>query len=110
MTFDTMIILGECYTITNQVAQQVHCGKAPDQSKSKFIFLEDKMMEELFENYEFEAYELEGDDWEDARRDWGDYDDWAQDECPLDGDAESALASAGWGTDEDYGYFGGDEM
>lgn len=30
-------------------------------------------------------------------------------DCPLDGDAESALASCGWGTDEDYGYFGGDE-
>jgi hypothetical protein len=27
----------------------------------------------------------------------------------MDGDAESALASAGYGTDEDYGYFGGDE-
>lgn len=27
----------------------------------------------------------------------------------MDGDAASALASAGWGTDEDYGYFGGDE-
>ena len=27
----------------------------------------------------------------------------------MDGDAESALASAGFGTDEDYGYFGGDE-
>ncbi len=27
-------------------------------------------------------------------------DDW------LDGDAESALASAGWGTDEEYGYYG----
>jgi hypothetical protein len=25
------------------------------------------------------------------------------DDCPLDGDAESALASCGWGTDEDYG-------
>ena len=29
-----------------------------------------------------------------------DYDD------SMDGDHESALASAGWGTDEDYGYFG----
>lgn len=29
-----------------------------------------------------------------------DYDD------SLDGDHESALASAGWGTDEDYGYYG----
>jgi hypothetical protein len=26
-----------------------------------------------------------------------------EDDCPLDGDAESALASAGFGTDEDYG-------
>lgn len=32
-----------------------------------------------------------------------DYDD------SMDGDHESALASAGWGTDEDYGCFGGDE-
>lgn len=24
----------------------------------------------------------------------------------MDGDHESALASCGWGTDEDYGYFG----
>ena len=32
-----------------------------------------------------------------------------EDDCPLDGDAESALASAGFGTDEDYGYYGGDE-
>jgi hypothetical protein len=27
----------------------------------------------------------------------------------MDGDAASALASAGFGTDEDYGSFGGDE-
>ena len=26
----------------------------------------------------------------------------------MDGDAESALASAGFGTDEDYGYYGDD--
>ena len=26
----------------------------------------------------------------------------------MDGDHESALASAGWGTDEDYGYYGDD--
>jgi hypothetical protein len=24
----------------------------------------------------------------------------------MDGDHESGLASAGWGTDEDYGYYG----
>lgn len=27
---------------------------------------------------------------------------------PMDGDAASALASVGWGTDEDYGSFGDD--
>ena len=27
----------------------------------------------------------------------------------MDGDHETALASAGWGTDEDYGSHGGDE-
>lgn len=27
----------------------------------------------------------------------------------MDGDHESALASAGWGTDEDYGCYGGEE-
>jgi hypothetical protein len=32
-----------------------------------------------------------------------------EEDCPLDGDAESALASCGWGTDEDYGCFGGGE-
>ncbi len=32
-----------------------------------------------------------------------DYDD------SMDGDHDSAMASAGWGTDEDYGYFGGEE-
>jgi hypothetical protein len=33
----------------------------------------------------------------------------ADDDDSMDGDHESALASAGFGTDEDYGYFGGDE-
>lgn len=27
----------------------------------------------------------------------------------LDGDHDSAMTSIGWGTDEDYGYFGGDD-
>ena len=27
----------------------------------------------------------------------------------MDGDHESALASAGWGTDEDYGCYGGED-
>lgn len=43
------------------------------------------------------------DDFEPEPEDDFDYDD------PMDGDHESALASAGFGTDEDYGYYGGDE-
>jgi hypothetical protein len=31
------------------------------------------------------------------------------DDCPLDGDHDSTMTSIGWGTDEDYGSFGGDE-
>lgn len=34
-----------------------------------------------------------------------DIDDDSYDDS-MDGDAESALSSAGWGTDEDYGYYG----
>jgi len=40
---------------------------------------------------------------EDLENGWDDsYDD------SMDGDHESALSSAGWGTDEDYGYYGED--
>jgi hypothetical protein len=39
----------------------------------------------------------------DEDEEWSDdYDD------SMDGDHESGLASAGWGTDEDYGYYGDD--
>ena len=61
---------------------------------------EEDMMEN--ENYDYyndfnEMVEDGGDeDWDDS------YDD------SMDGDAESALSSAGWGTDEDYGYYGDD--
>jgi hypothetical protein len=27
----------------------------------------------------------------------------------MDGDHDSAMESCGWGTDEDYGYYGGDD-
>jgi hypothetical protein len=43
-------------------------------------------------------------------------DDEGCDEClpyndvPLDGDHDSTMTSIGWGTDEDYGYFGGDNF
>jgi hypothetical protein len=45
---------------------------------------------------EIDADELEN-SWDDS------YDD------SMDGDHESALSSAGWGTDEDYGYYGEDD-
>jgi hypothetical protein len=54
-----------------------------------------------------------------VRTDLDRYDDFEEDDTvgefendsfddSMDGDAESALASAGWGTDEDYGYYGDD--
>jgi len=41
-------------------------------------------------------------------REEGVWDDGYDYDDSMDGDHESALASAGWGTDEDYGYFGED--
>jgi hypothetical protein len=41
--------------------------------------------------------------------DYDDYNDEAGDDSyddSMDGDHDSAMESAGWGTDEDYGYFG----
>ena len=65
-------------------------------------------LEEMFEhmddpqelNFDNDDYvEIEENDWSEP------YDDLDN----LLDDAE-ALASAGWGTDEDYGYFGGDDF
>jgi hypothetical protein len=41
---------------------------------------------------------------------YDDYDDFYEDDIDdsMDGDHDSAMESAGWGTDEDYGYFGED--
>lgn len=37
------------------------------------------------------------------------YDIWEDDyDDSMDGDHDSAMESAGWGTDEDYGYYGED--
>lgn len=52
--------------------------------------LEDFYGETIDDHYS--DYEVEDDSFDDS----------------MDGDAESALASAGWGTDEDYGYYGDD--
>ena len=39
---------------------------------------------------------------------WGEVDEDRFDES-MDGDFDSAMASAGFGTDEDYGYYGGED-
>ena len=50
---------------------------------------------------------LENDDWmmDPTAVDWDDDEDWDDD---MDGDWDSGMESAGWGTDEDYGYYGED--
>lgn len=51
--------------------------------------------------------EIEGGDGDETNRE---IDSWGCDHNDsMDGDHESGLASAGWGTDEDYGCFGGNE-
>ena len=47
------------------------------------------------------AGDLDMDDDNGEDEDWDDTHDDS-----MDGDHESGLASAGWGTDEDYGYYG----
>lgn len=65
---------------------------------------DDDMMPEVDSNYDdyndFHYGDVEAEDLEDSWDDTGD--------DSMDGDAESALSSAGWGTDEDYGYYGDD--
>ena len=46
-------------------------------------------------------YDEEGYLLDDYEQDYDDYDD------SMDGDFDSAMESAGFGTDEDYGYYGG---
>lgn len=38
----------------------------------------------------------------------GSFDEYAEYDESMDGDFDSAMASAGYGTDEDYGYYGDD--
>jgi hypothetical protein len=45
------------------------------------------------------------DDHDDFYGESADYSDYNDD---MDGDHDSAMTSCGWGTDEDYGYYGGD--
>jgi len=46
----------------------------------------------------------EGQEWDVEDVNYDDHDDFYDES--MDGDHESGLASAGWGTDEDYGYYG----
>lgn len=56
----------------------------------------------IFENDDDSMIDAEIDT--DENEDWGDfYDD------SMDGDHDSSMESAGWGTDEDYGYYGGED-
>lgn len=68
---------------------------------------EDAMLDVAFESRYEDTFEPTHDhmerDWDEEYIPEPDYDD------SMDGDHDSAMASAGWGTDEDYGYFGGDE-
>ena len=55
-------------------------------------------------NYDCASYD---DGYYDANYD--DHDDFYSDyDDSMDGDHDSAMTSAGWGTDEDYGYYGDD--
>ena len=56
-------------------------------SVNDVLNIKEHMMESNFENIDIEL---------------ADYDD------SMDGDFDSAMASAGYGTDEDYGYYGDD--
>lgn len=48
------------------------------------------------------------DDFYGESADYSDYNDDDDYDDSMDGDHDSAMESAGWGTDEDYGYYGED--
>jgi len=52
-------------------------------------------------SYEDDMYDIDA-NYDDHDDFYDDYDD------SMDGDHDSAMESAGWGTDEDYGYYGED--
>lgn len=73
--------------------------------KMKDLVMDIEAMLDLGHSYETIARQLDIPvQWVVDTADRMDYDD------SMDGDAASALASAGLGTDEDYGYYGGDEF
>ena len=65
-------------------------------------------LEEMFEHMDDpQELNFDNDDYVEI-----DENDWSEPYNDLDNllDDADALASAGWGTDEDYGYFGGDDF
>jgi hypothetical protein len=54
-----------------------------------------------------EVYEPTGEDWADYERHCEETEDEPYEMSDVEADADT-LASAGWGTDEDYGYYGED--
>jgi hypothetical protein len=57
---------------------------------------------------DFYGESLDYDDYNDDIENSGEL-DWENDyDDSMDGDHDSAMTSAGWGTDEDYGYYGDD--
>jgi hypothetical protein len=74
---------------------------------------DDDRRKDHFDDFEDDVEDFNYDDHDDFFRDdvdelrgreveYDDYDD------SMDGDHDSAMESAGWGTDEDYGYYGED--
>jgi len=58
---------------------------------------------------ELAAYEAEMDALycDEDEEDWDEFAEYCDD---MDGDWDSAMESAGWGTDEDYGYYGDEDF
>ena len=64
--------------------------------------------EEVAGKFRDSSYE----DWDSEEIDSGFFEEDVEDEYyneSMDGDFDSAMASAGYGTDEDYGYYGSEE-
>ncbi len=62
-------------------------------------------------SYDDGYYDANYDDHDDFYGEAADYDDYNDDrdyDDSMDGDHDSAMTSCGWGTDEDYGYYGDD--
>lgn len=78
------------------------CGEFSGQSEGSSL--------ESVEQAAISDYRQASGDTEDVQIEYEDHDDGGYEDDDMDGDAESALASCGWGTDEDYGDYGGEDF